>query len=53
MLITLLRRVGGTLGADKRFELEAIIFSTDNVFNSIPLSRIYIYIYIDITVNVL
>lgn len=50
MLITLLRRVGGMLGADKRwFELEAIIFSTDNVFNLIPLSRIFI----DITVNVL
>lgn len=49
MLITLLRRVGDTLGADKRFELEAIIFSTDNVFNSIPLSRIYMYIYISIS----
>lgn len=49
MLITLLRRVGCTLGEDKRFELEAIIFSTDNVFNLIPLSRLYI----DITVNVL
>lgn len=50
MLITLLRKVGGMLGADKRwFELEAIIFSTDNVFNLIPLSRIFI----DITVNVL
>lgn len=50
MLITLLRRLGGMLGADKRwFELEAIIFSTDNVFNLIPLSRIFI----DITVNVL
>lgn len=44
-----LRRVGCTLGEDKRFELEAIIFSTDNVFNLIPLSRLYI----DITVNVL
>lgn len=49
MLITLLRRVGDALGVDKSFELEAIIFSTDNVFNLIPLSRIYI----DITVNVL
>lgn len=49
MLITLLRRVGDALGVDKSFELEVIIFSTDNVFNLIPLSRIYI----DITVNVL
>lgn len=49
MLITLLQRVGDALGVDKSFELEAIIFSTDNVFNLIPLSRIYI----DITINVL